>query len=221
MHVQRAIQVADGPATIVCTDVSDLRLNDLRETFEAEAKSKGIHFICLNPMNKESYAAEMDHFKAQGFDDIVVLAPIPAVISEAATYLAPYGSMNVFAGVARGTMVTLDLGDLLTRNVRFFGHSASTIDDMRLMLRQTESGQLSPHRVVAAVGSLSAAKDGLHALKDASFPGKVVIFPHIKEMPLTPLTELKDKLPTVYAKLRNGREWTVEAEEEFLRLMLP
>jgi threonine dehydrogenase-like Zn-dependent dehydrogenase len=221
MHVQRAIQVANGPATIVCTDVSNLRLNDLRETFEAEAKAKGINFICLNPMDKESYAAEMDRFKAQGFDDVIVLAPIPAVISDAATYLAPYGSMNVFAGVARGTMVTLGLGDLLTKNVRFFGHSASTIDDMRLMLNQTESGQLSPHRVVAAVGSLSAAKDGLHALKDASFPGKVVIFPHIKEMPLTPLTDLKDKLPTVYARLRNGREWTIEAEEEFLRLMLP
>jgi hypothetical protein len=40
-------------------------------------------------------------------------------------------------------------------------------------------------------------------------------------MPLTPLTELKEKMPTVYARLRNGREWTKEAEEEFLRLMLP
>jgi len=39
-------------------------------------------------------------------------------------------------------------------------------------------------------------------------------------MPLTPLGDLKDKLPTVYAKLKDGREWTVEAEEEFLKLML-
>ena len=27
-------------------------------------------------------------------------------------------------------------------------------------------------------------------------------------------------LPTVYAKLKDGREWTNEAEAEFLRLML-
>jgi hypothetical protein len=40
-------------------------------------------------------------------------------------------------------------------------------------------------------------------------------------MPLTPLPELREVLPTVYAKLKDGREWTVEAEEEFLRLMLP
>jgi hypothetical protein len=40
-------------------------------------------------------------------------------------------------------------------------------------------------------------------------------------MPLTRLEELKEKLPTVYAKLNAHGEWTNEAEEEFLRLMLP
>jgi threonine dehydrogenase-like Zn-dependent dehydrogenase len=221
MHVQRAIQVADGPTTIVCTDVSELRLNDLSQSFRAEAEAKGIDFICLNPMEKEAYEAGMAPFKTQGFDDIVVLAPVPAVISEAATHLAPKGVMNVFAGVARGTKVSLDLSDVYLKDVRSIGHSASTIDDLRLMLNQAESGELSPNRAVAAIGSLKAAKDGLQALKDATFPGKVVIFPHIKDFPLTALPDLKEKLPTVYAKLKNGREWTVEAEREFLELMLP
>jgi hypothetical protein len=40
-------------------------------------------------------------------------------------------------------------------------------------------------------------------------------------MPLTALPDLQHTLPTVYAKLKNGREWTVDAEREFLRLMLP
>jgi hypothetical protein len=31
---------------------------------------------------------------------------------------------------------------------------------------------------------------------------------------------LKDTLPTVYARLKDGREWTNEAEAELLRLML-
>jgi threonine dehydrogenase-like Zn-dependent dehydrogenase len=220
MHVQRAIQTANGPSTIVCTDVSDLRLDDLCSSFAAEAEAKGINFICLNPMNKEAYTAGMAPFKEQGFDDIIVLAPIPAVISDAATYLAPRGVMNVFAGVARGTMAELDLSDVYLKDVRVIGHSASTIDDLRLMLHQAESNTLSPNRSVAAVGSLSAARDGLQAVRDTLFPGKVVIYPHIKEMPLTALPDLKDKLPSVYARLKDGREWTVEAEEEFLRLML-
>ena len=220
MHVQRAIQVAHGPKTIVCTDVSDLRLDDLCTSFAQEAAAKGIEFICLNPTRKDDYAAGMAPFKEQGFDDIIVLAPIPAVISDAAHYLAPKGVMNIFAGVGRGTMAKLSLSDVYLKSVRIFGHSASTIADLQQMLQQAESGELSPNRSVAAIGSLYAARDGLQAVKDTTFPGKVVIFPHLKEMPLTALPDLKDKLPTVYAQLKDGREWTTEAEREFLRIML-
>lgn len=221
MHVQRAIEVAGAPALMVCSDVSDLRLNDLRESYQAEAEAKGIEFICLNPMEKEAYAAGMARFTQTGFDDIIVLAPVPAVIADAARWLAPYGVMNVFAGVARGVTTQLDLSDVYLKNVRVIGHSASTIDDLRLMLHQAESGELSPNRSLAAVGSLSAAKDGLIAVRDTLFPGKVVIFPQIKELPLTSLPDLATTLPSVYALLKDGREWTVEAEAEFLRVMLP
>jgi threonine dehydrogenase-like Zn-dependent dehydrogenase len=228
MHVARALAAGSQsshyghvPGTIVCSDVSDLRLDDLCTSFAADAEAQGIEWACLNPMNKKDYASAMARFREEGFDDIIVLAPVPAVISDAATYLAPGGVMNVFAGVARGTMAHLDLSDVYLRDIRVIGHSASTIDDLRLMLHQAESGQLSPNRSVAAIGSLSAARDGLEAVRDTLYPGKVVIYPHIREMPLTALPDLKDLQPTVYARLRNGREWTVEAEEEFLRLMLP
>lgn len=221
MHVQRALQSADPPGAIVCSDVSDLRLDDLCSSFAAEAAARGIDFACLNPAKKEAYQSAMAPFKEQGFDDIVVLAPIPAVIADAATYLAPKGVMNIFAGVARGTVASLDLSDAYLRDTRIIGQSASTIDDLRLTLSQAETGRLSPNRSVAAVGSLDAARDGLRAVMDTTLAGKVVIYPQIKEMPLTALPDLKGALPTVYARLKDGREWTVEAEEEFLRLMLP
>lgn len=221
MHVQRAIQVANPPAAIVCTDVSDARLDDLRQTFAAEAEAQGITFVCANPMEKEAYAAAMAPFEQGGFDDIVVLAPVPAVIADAATHLGSKGVMNVFAGVARGTVSEIDLSDVYLKGTRIIGQSGSSIDDLRLMLRQAESGALSPNRSVAAVGSLDAAKEGLLAVRDAVFPGKIVIYPHIKDLPLTAVPDLEEKLPSVYAKLKDGREWTVEAEKAFLREMLP
>jgi threonine dehydrogenase-like Zn-dependent dehydrogenase len=225
MHVQRAIQLAasdqGAPAVMVCTDVSDLRLEDLRATFAAEAEACGIELLCLNPMDRAAYEAGMAPFARDGFDDIVVLAPVPAVISEAATHLASQGVMNVFAGVSRGTMVDLDLSDVYLHDVRVIGQSASNIDDLRLMLHQAEAGQLLPNRSVAAIGSLAAARDGLMAVQDTLFPGKVVIYPNISELPLTAITDLQESMPSVYARLKDGREWTVEAEQELLRLMLP
>ncbi len=221
MHVQRAIQVADGLATILCTELSDARLQDLKDSFALEAREKEIEFICLNPMEQEAYQTGLDRFRERGFDDIIVLAPVAPVIAEAAGYLAFQGVMNVFAGLPRGSVAAVDLNDAIFRGVRVIGHSASTIDDLRLMLKQAECGELSPNRSVAAVGSLEAARDGLDAVQATRFPGKVVIYPQIKFFPLTPLPELKERLPNVYALLKNGREWTVEAEDEFLRLMLP
>lgn len=139
----------------------------------------------------------------------------------AGKWLADKGVMNVFAGVARGTMTTLDLSDAYLKDARVIGHSASSIEDLRQMLHDTETGELSPNRSVAAIGSLNAAKEGLKAVQDTTFPGKVVIWPQIKDFPLTALPDLKDSLPTVYAKLKDGKEWTIAAEEEFLRIMLP
>jgi hypothetical protein len=128
--------------------------------------------------------------------------------------------MNVFAGVGRGTMVDLDLSQSYVRGVRVIGHSASSIDDLRLMLRYAETGVLSPNRSVAAIGSLEAVKDGLRAVMETVYPGKVVIYPHIKPLPLTAISDLAPLLPTVHAKLKDGREWTNEAEAELLRVML-
>ncbi len=220
MHVQRAIEFANPPAVIVASDVSDARLQDLHESFKDEAKAKGIEFICLNPAKKEEYDRAMGRFFKNGFDDIIVLAPIAAVISESASHIAKDGVVNVFAGVIKGVMVDLDMSDVYLRNVRFIGHSGSSMDDMLLTLRKTEDKELRPNRALAAIGSLSAARDGLRAVKEQAFPGKIVIYDQIKEMPLTPIPALKEKMPSVYAEMDHG-EWTVAAEEEFLRLMLP
>jgi len=221
MHLQRAIQHENGPHTIVCSDVSAARLADLQGSFRAEAEAKGLDLICVNPLDREAFQAAMAPFRESGFHDIVVLAPVAAAVAEAAPYLAPAGVMNVFAGLTRGTKVSLDLSDAYLKDTRVIGHSASSIDDLRLMLRQTERGDLSPNRSVAAVGSLSAARDGLIAVQEAAYPGKVVIYPQIADLPLTPLPQLRDRLPSVYARLKDGREWTLAAENEFLRLMLP
>ena len=44
-----------------------------------------------------------------GFDDIVSLVPVSGVTEQAADFLAEGGWLNIFAGVARGTMAPLIL----------------------------------------------------------------------------------------------------------------
>jgi len=128
MHVQRAIQVADEPATIVCTDVSTLRLGDLQDSYAAEAAEKGIEFICLNPMEKESYAAGMAPFKAAGFDDIIVLQPTSAeTVSAIARFIARRGTLNLIGTQPLDGLVSVDLGRLHYDYIAFLGHCGTDI----------------------------------------------------------------------------------------------
>jgi len=220
MHVQHAVEAADPPSLIVCSDVSDERLGDLRDSFADEAREKGLEWVDVNPARPEDYRRAMARFEKDGFDDIVVLTPVPAAISEAARRLAERGVMNIFAGVARGTTTELNLDDAAFRGTRVIGHSASSMADMFTMLNEVESRRLSTNRSVAAIGSLEAAKDGLRALQEAVYPGKAVIFPNIKPLPLTALPDLKKVLPGVAAELRNGREWTTACERALFDALL-
>ncbi|MFN8453396.1 MAG: alcohol dehydrogenase catalytic domain-containing protein [Anaerolineae bacterium] len=220
MHAQTLLQADQPPGMLLCTALTGHRLATVESEFGPKARAKGIDFVCLSA-DDSNYQQRLAELAGVGFDDIIVLAPSAAAVSEAAAYIAEGGVVNVFAGLKRGTLVTLDLNLVCQRGVRFIGHSGSTIADLTHMLQQVERGQLSPNHSVAAVGSLEAAREGYLAVRDAAFPGKIVIFPQIKPFPLTPLSELRDKLPSVYALLKEGKEWTLEAEQEFLELMLP
>ena len=62
---------------------------------------------------------------------------------------------------------------------------------------------------------------GLQAVKEGRFPGKTVIFPTISGLPLISVEEMKDRLPNVWNKLKDGKFWTREAETELYETHLP
>ncbi len=223
MHVQRAVQHKNPPRLLVATDVDVVRLQSVKDRFGKTAEERGIQLVTLNPkeMGTEAFNAELTRLsEGTGFTDILSMVPVAALIEHAADYLADGAWFNIFAGVARGTMANLDVNAIIQRRVRYLGSSGSSLADMRETLARVESDELSTNASLAAIGGMEAAKVGLQAVKEGWFPGKTLIFPLIHDLPLTPLAELQEKLPTVFAKLKDGQFWTQEAEEELLRLKL-
>jgi threonine dehydrogenase-like Zn-dependent dehydrogenase len=224
MHVQRAIEMEPRPRLIVATNLGSPRISEVTEAFGAAALEQSIDLVTMSEqdLGLEAFGARLQELTGgQGFDDIVVLAPDTETIRCAAAYLSPGGVMNLFVGLPRGTTARLDLNPVRNdRPVRFIGSSGSSIEDMRRMLALTERGAISPERSVTAVAGLAGASDGLRAVSEGRFPGKVVIYPRIVELGLTPLSELEQRFPAVYARLKDGRTWTNAAEEQFLRELL-
>jgi len=224
MHVQRALESAHPPRLILATEVSAARADDLLRSFGRLAESRGATLAVIDPEDApRDFATALSIAEVQGgLNDVQVLAADPSVVVEATRHLAPGSTVNLFAGLKRGTTAPINAWLIYgPAQVRLIGHSGSGLDDQIAIVERTAAGQLAPERCVSAIGGLRQAPDGLEAMLAATYPGKIVIFPAVSDFPLTALPDLRKTLPVVYANLADGRTWTAAAEEAFLEAMLP
>ena len=223
MHLQWALIQSEPPQLIVATDIDRERLAAVASRFSALAQQKGSQLVCLNPqeLGEEEFSRQMHELAPEGFDDVCVLVPVPAVIADSARYLADKGILNIFAGVGRGTMAEIDLSPFALKFARFQGTSGSDIEDLEQTLRLAEEGRLDTNASVAAICGIDGAKEGLQAVIDARYTGKVVIYPQVEGLGLVGIDEMSSTLPQVAEKLSEEGHWTREAELELLRKFLP
>jgi L-sorbose 1-phosphate reductase len=116
-------------------------------------------------------------------------------------------------------MGKVNLSNVYLSNAQYTGTSGLTIDDQSSVMERRISGTLSPGRSVAAIGGMETAAEAIQSVMDSKYPGKVVIFPQIHNLPLTSLKELEERLPEVAAKLGPDQMWTNEAEEALIETM--
>ncbi len=215
MHVQRAIELPDGPSRIIATEVSDLRLAALKERFGPLAASNNCELLTFNPQTskKSLHDFVMEITGGQGAEDVVVSVPIADVMAEADTLMHKDGMLVFFAGVPNGTMAHLNLSTVYMNNAQYTGTSGLSLNDQFQVMDQAAKGTLNPGRSVGAIGGLNVAKEGIQAMIDGRYAGKIIIFPQLPDLPLIGLDELRDIHPDIAEKLEPGNMWTAEAEE--------
>ncbi|OQA38256.1 MAG: Zinc-binding dehydrogenase [Chloroflexi bacterium ADurb.Bin325] len=220
MHLQRLLEMPQGPRRIVVAETNLVRNPELVADFGPLAQRRGIELTVVNPklMAADEYEAVLDAAHAgRGFDDIVVVVASAAAVEDAARHLAPHGLLLVFGGLARGTLAQLDLSNVYLGAMQVVGSAGSRIRDQAAVLERVAAGHLSTASAVAAIGGLDAAPAGMQGLMDGRFAGKMVIYPQIPAFPLTALADLKEVAPAVYDLLDDQGHWTRAAEAELLR----
>jgi threonine dehydrogenase-like Zn-dependent dehydrogenase len=218
MHVQRALEMSDGPKVLIATEINEDRLDTLRQKFLPLAEKNKCELHVVNPNN---LTGGLDGLVKEvsgglGADDVVVSVPSARLMAESAALMNLDGMMVLFAGVPNGTLAPLNLSNVYMHNAQFTGTSGLTIDDQGMVLTKTDQGKLSPGRMVAAIGGMNTAIDALEGVINNTYPGKIVIFPQIQNLPLIGLDELQEKLPEVAEKLGPGNVWTIEAEAKLI-----
>ncbi|MEH0022633.1 MAG: alcohol dehydrogenase catalytic domain-containing protein [Desulfobacter sp.] len=223
MHVQRAIEKKDGPGLIIVTDINDQRLTEIQQRFTPLTQINNCRLITFNPMESKASLPEfvMEESRGRGADDVVVCVPNADIMAESAGFMKPDGMLVLFAGVPNGTLAPLDFSSVYLNNAQYTGTSGLTIDDQTIVMENALEGNIAPAVCVAAIGGMKVAKKGIEAMIDARYPGKILIFPLLEDLPLLGLDELAQNIPEVYSKLGAGNTWTIEAEkalfEQFLK----
>lgn len=208
MHVIRSVCAGVPGVTVVGTDMDDARIASIAKKAEPLAQANGIKLELINTA-KQPLTDKFTYF--------ALMAPVGVLVANAIRDSLDGAIINIFAGIPAPVKQEIDLDTYLERHVYMFGTSGSVIRDMKIVLEKVTSGQLDTNTSVDAVSGMAGATDGIAAVENRTLAGKIIVYPMLHELGLTPLTELGRKFPTVAAKLENG-QWTKAAETELLKV---
>jgi threonine dehydrogenase-like Zn-dependent dehydrogenase len=220
MQLFYALTRPEPPAQVVVVDRHPERLEPLREMGIPLAQQAGIdlQFYCNADADPDAQQAHLRALCPHGYDHIMLLASSVEAVALTYPLLTDGGVLNLFAGIPKGQKVPLDLTPLASRHMRIVGSSGSTMDDIAECLRLVAEGALPARKVIGAIAGLNALPEALQAVQSHRYPGKVVVFPQLPDLPLMGLTELHERLPEVAAHLEAGRYWTRDAERALYRV---
>lgn len=210
------------PSLFVVTDIDQARLDRAASLYTVEfAKSRGIDLHYVNTGSGDPVEALRALTGGEGYDEVVVMAPVPAVVEQADAILAFDGCLNFFSGPGRADFkAPFNFYNVHYASTHVVGTSGGNTDDMKEALHLMGKG-MDPAGLVTHIGGLNSVIETTLNLPNIK-GGKKLIYTHI-DMPLTAITEFEEKGRTnpVYAELdkickAHQGLWSVEAENYLL-----
>jgi threonine dehydrogenase-like Zn-dependent dehydrogenase len=213
------------PRMLVVTDIDDGRLARAQELFPVEDAARD--GIALHFVNTASVEDPVGYLKGltdddEGYDDVLVMAPVAPVVEQGDRLLRRDGCLNFFAGPTDPEFsARINFYDLHYGAHHFVGTSGGNTEDMRISLELMEQGRINPSIMITHVGGLNAVAET--TLNLPKIPGgKKLIYTHVN-MPLTAIDDMAElgKTDPFMADLagivaRHNGLWNAEAEKYVL-----
>ena len=221
--IDYAIHCDRKPGLLVVTDIDQARLDRAASIYTVEeAEKNGVKLVYLNTSGADPVNDLMALTDGHGYDDVLVFAPVPAVIEQGDKILAFDGCLNFFAGPTNPALSA----NFNFYNVHYAAHhlvgtSGGNTDDMKEALDMIGKGTLKPSGMITHVGGLDAVAETTINLPKIP-GGKKLVYTHIS-MPLTAIDDFAEKGKTdpmfkALAEIcdRNNGLWSKEAEDYLL-----
>ena len=221
------------PRRLVVTDVDESRLSRAARMFglrwsggRADGRVNGVDLHFADTSGATDLVATLKAYNGDSpdgcYDDIFVMAAVPALLTQCSSLLAYDGCLNFFAGPTDKTLSPA----FNFYNVHYMMHhvaanSGSLVGDMIDSVDWIGRGILHPEVMVTHVGGLDSAADATLGLLKVP-GGKRLVYTHVK-LPMTAIADFaeKGKSDPLFAELdrictaSNGL-WCKEAEDFLL-----
>ncbi|MFW6337822.1 MAG: zinc-binding dehydrogenase [Alkalispirochaetaceae bacterium] len=222
--IDYAIHNARRPSLLVVTDIDDARLKRASELYTpAEAARHGVE---LHYVNTKSVDDPVEHLKSytngEGYDDVMVFAPVAALFEQADRILGYDGCLNFFAGPTNPELsAQINIYDVHYASHHLVGTSGGNTEDMKESLEMMSRGIINPSAMITHVGGLDAVADTTIRLPEIP-GGKKLMYPNVS-MELTAIEDFAEKGESdpMFARLaeiveRHNGLWNAEAEKYLL-----
>ena len=148
------------PSFLVVTDIDDDRLARARSIYtEEHAKELGIELHYINTAKVGDPVAYLRELSGgDGYDDVMIFAPVAPVVEQGDGILAFDGCLNFFAGPSRTDFYAkFNFYNVHYGATHIVGTSGGNTDDMREAIAMMNAGRLNPAAMVTHIGGLDAS----------------------------------------------------------------
>lgn len=220
-----AINIDNGPSLIVVSDIDNGRIARAQAIITPEcAKKAGKTLVYLNTAECDDPVAALKKASdGNGFDDIMIFAPVSSVIEQADAIGAKDACINFFSGPTDTSFgAHINFYDVHYASKHIMGTSGGDTQDMSESIRLIETTDLNPAAMVTHIGGLNCVADVVPSLPELR-AGKILIYTGL-DLPLTAISDFHrlSKNSEMYAKLdelcrKTNMLWNSEAEAFLLK----
>ncbi len=222
--IDYAIHADRRPSLLVVTDIDEARLRRASELYTPEEAAR--NGVELHYVNTKSVSDPVAHLKSytngEGFDDVIVFAPVAPLFEQADQILGYDGCLNFFAGPTNPDLTAqINIYDVHYSSHHLVGTSGGNTDDMKESLKLMSDEIINPSAMITHVGGLDAVADTTMRLPKIP-GGKKLMYPNVS-MELTAIEDFeeKGKEDPLFARLaeiveRHQGLWNAEAEAYLL-----
>lgn len=221
--IDYAINCDRKPGLLVVTDIDEARLKRASEIFTVEdAASKGVELHYFNTSDPAKLEEMMALTGGEGFNDVLVMAPVKPVVEQGDSLLGKDGCLNFFAGPSNKDFAAMfNFYNVHYNFTHIVGTSGGNNDDMRESLDMMAKGIINPTAMITHIGGLDSVIES--TLNLPNIPGgKKLVYTHIS-MPMTAIADFEElgKDNEMFAELakitkKTGGLWSAEAEKYLL-----